>query len=376
MELRVGPVVAEAWLDSQGRPVLLRYPTMDLEVIRQGPLFARLAEGIPRATRVASLQQTGDSGSGSKPRRDTASSRTETVSIARGGFTLAGQLLLPPGTPPYPAAVLISGSGQQDRDGYAAALGMPDYRPLRDMATVFVHAGVAVLRIDDRGVGASGGGETLDSFTTSTVAEDVEAQIRFLRERAEVDPERIALIGHSEGALVAMMVAARDRRVAGLGLLTPMATRGDTLLQEQLEDYLATAFPALTAATKDSARLAQTQRFTELRHRPLPDEPGVAWLRTFIDLEPAPFAARISQPVLILHGARDHQVRPIHTATLAHLLRGNGNRDVGVHVVEGVNHLLLSAPTGAVMEYASLKRQTLPPEVLSPLVAWLVRCLQ
>src|SRR5215470_10902757 len=151
----------------------------------------------------------------------------EEVTVQAQGFTLAGTLLLPKAGPrPFPAVIMITGSGQQTRDEPIPLPGLKDYKPFRQIAESLAGAGIAVLRVDDRGVGGSTGRDTLAQATTSDFADDTRAQVAYLRTRSEIDPAKIALVGHSEGGIIAPMVAASDPRIAAIALLAGSAKRG------------------------------------------------------------------------------------------------------------------------------------------------------
>src|SRR5437588_11644111 len=135
----------------------------------------------------------------------------EEVTVNAKGFTLAGTLLLPKnGARPFPAVITITGSGQQTRDEPIPLPGLEKYKPFRQVTETLASRGIAVLRVDDRGVGGSGGRDVLMTATTSDFADDTRAEVAYLRSRPEIDPQRIALIGHSEGGIIAPMVAASD----------------------------------------------------------------------------------------------------------------------------------------------------------------------
>src|SRR5205085_4972136 len=138
----------------------------------------------------------------------------EEVTVNAKGFTLAGTLLLPKsGARPFPAVITITGSGQQTRDEPVPIPGLEKYRPMRQIAEMLATRSIAVLRVDDRGVGKSGGRDMLMTATTSIFADDVRAEVSYLRSRPEIDPNRIAIVGHSEGGIIAPMVAATDPQI-------------------------------------------------------------------------------------------------------------------------------------------------------------------
>ncbi len=151
--------------------------------------------------------------------------REHEVTYANGDVTLAGTLTLPPGPGPFPGAVLVSGSGPQNRDGEIF-----DHRPFRVLADALTRRGIAVLRSDDRGVGGSTG--DLDSVTRVDFAGDARRAVELLRARSEVADDRVGLIGHSEGGLVAPL-AARSSAAAFVVLLAGPGVSGGALLPVQ-----------------------------------------------------------------------------------------------------------------------------------------------
>lgn len=167
------------------------------------------------------------------------------------GYTLAGTLTRPRGARgPVPVVVTISGSGPQDRDSRSATL--RGYAPFRDFADTLGRRGIAVLRYDDRGVGASGGrGALRDTATSADFADDVASVVAYLRTRQDVDPRRIALAGHSEGGIIAPMIAARDSGIAAVVLIAAPAEKGRDIAKYQIRIVL-DADSLLTPAQRDS----------------------------------------------------------------------------------------------------------------------------
>src|SRR5262249_29694297 len=163
----------------------------------------------------------------------------EEVTVQAKGFTLAGTLLLPKTTRrPLPAVIMITGSAQQTRDDPIPLPGLKEYKPFRQIAESLAAAGIAVLRVDDRGVGGSTGRDTLAQATTSSFADDTRAQVAYLRTRSEIDPARIALVGHSEGGIIGPMVAASDPRIAAIVLMAGPARRGYEITMSQVKAAL------------------------------------------------------------------------------------------------------------------------------------------
>jgi dienelactone hydrolase len=276
-----------------------------------------------------------------------------------GGFALAGTLTLPRGgRGPVPAVVLVSGSGPQDRDSRIA--GVPGYRPFAQMADTLGRRGIAVLRLDDRGVGASGGDPS--RATSADFADDVRAALAYLRTRPEVDARRLAVAGHSEGGMIAPMVAADDPALAAVVLLAGTSRTGREI--NAMQNRQAIEASGLTAAQRDSVAATVPARVDSLAA-------AIPWFRFWLDHDPLPTLRRVRQPVLVLHGATDHQVEPAQAAEIAAALRAAGNRDVTVRVFPGINHLFLPDPSGLPGGYGSLPSSRVPAEVLGLMADWL-----
>lgn len=308
---------------------------------------------------------------------------------ARPGVHLTGTLTIPEGRGPFPAVLLITGSGAQDRN--EALMG---HQPFLVLADYLSRRGFAVLRVDDRGVGGSTGATAND--TMYDYAADVEAGLAFLRTRREIDRRRIALLGHSEGGLIAPLVASQDRSVAAIVLWAGPGVRGAELLSEQYRAVLiASGAPAeqveaasriqsgvmqALAAAPDvaAARAAITAGYADAGAPP-PSEAQLAmmtspWFRTFVAYDPAPTLRRLHLPVLALLGTKDVQVvatqnEPALRAALA------GNRRATVTVLPGLNHLFQTAQTGAPSEYPLIE-QTIAPEALVAMGDWLTVTLR
>lgn len=277
------------------------------------------------------------------------------------GHTLAGTLTVPRGAAgPVPAVVLITGSGPQDRD--AGMQVIPDYRFFRQVADSLGRRGIAVLRMDDRGVGGSGG--VTPDVTTEDFAADIGAAAAWLRGRAEIDPARIALAGHSEGGIIAPMVAVADERIAAIVLMAGPSWTGRRISDMQVRDAFVQA--GQTGAALDSAVAAA------LVQRDAAAE-GMPWVRWFLAHDPLPVARQVRVPVLVLQGGTDQQVTPEQADELGAAIRAAGNADVTVRVFPGLNHLFLRDPAGTANPalYAALPDKRVPPEVLGALADWL-----
>ncbi|MCA1625138.1 MAG: alpha/beta fold hydrolase [Acidobacteria bacterium] len=309
--------------------------------------------------------------------RNSAVFSDEEIVIRMNGYQLAGTLSLPSGVRrPVPAVILITGSGQQTRDEAIPIPGLENYRPFRQIAEHLAARGIAVLRVDDRGMGSSTGKETLAAATTSSFADDTRAQIAFLRGRREIDPNRIALVGHSEGGSIAMMIAATDARIRAIVLIAAMGKTGREVNLAQQEEALAQA-TNLTEEKKNELRAEQRRILQtvieggDTSQLPPQARQFLPWFREFLTFDPRVVIQRVRQPVLILQGALDWQVTADHAALLERAARETGNREVTARVFPGLNHLFLPARTGAWSEYSTLTTTALSVELLNALSTWL-----
>lgn len=299
----------------------------------------------------------------------------EEVTIKAQGYTLAGTLLLPKnGARPFPAVVTITGSGQQTRDEPIPIPGLEKYKPFRQIAEALASRGIAVLRVDDRGVGSSGGRETLMTATTSGFADDTRAEVAYLRSRSEIDGKRIALVGHSEGGSIAPMVASTDSQIAAIVLMAGPGKRGDQITMDQLNAALE-RMPNLTAEQKEQQRAQQLEIIHAVQTggdlSKYPAQVRLPWIKEFWTYDPLPTIRQVHQPILILQGALDRQVTAEQAAMLEQAARAVGNKDVTVHVFPNLNHLFLPAKTGAFDEYPHLETTVIPDDVLKTLGDWL-----
>jgi hypothetical protein len=282
-------------------------------------------------------------------------------------FGLGCTLTLPrAGRAPFPAAITITGSGLQDRDESLWPL-LPGYRLFRQVAERLAAAGIATLRCDDRGFGASTGDAT--RATTQDFAEDVGAEVVWLQRRPGIARDRIALVGHSEGGVIAPMVAVLHPSVAALVLMAGTAKNGVEVLKDQVA-WPIESTPGLSPERRAQLR-AEAVRAIET------DTTANLWLRFFRQYEPLPTARRVRQPVLILQGALDRQVSAGQADSLGAAVRAGGNRDVTARVFPGLNHLFVPSPTdGSPSEYASLSDAAVNREVLDVMAAWLAQRLR
>ena len=302
----------------------------------------------------------------------------EQVSIPVEDFQLAGTLSMPKNAKKVPAVILITGSGPQNRD--SDILG---FKMFAQIAEALNAQGIAVLRCDDRGVGASTG--SLAEATTAHLVQDTWALFRYLQTRPEIDPKRIGLYGHSEGAAIASILAAYHPEIAWIVLAGGSGVSGADLLLEQnrligkasglSEEQLtqARAFNQKAYETVLSSKRdweALEKAFQALLPPGVPEAQAKAifqqqkaalespWIEYFLGLNPAEQLARVKCPALLLFGELDLQVPPAQNeAPMKAALQKAGNKNVESRVFTGANHLFQNAKTGLPNEYATLEKQ-------------------
>jgi hypothetical protein len=314
------------------------------------------------------------------------------------GFDLAGTLTLPEGSGPFPAVVLISGSGAQDRD--ETLLGHKPFLVLSDHLT---RNGIAVLRYDDRGVGKSKG--NMMNATSMSLAGDAEAAVTYLLSRPEIDKKMIGLAGHSEGGLIAPIVASRNSNVAFIvSLAGPGVSGYDIIIRQTRDIQMASGIPEkdieetiktnsklfeMVMAEADQRKVAKNAM--EWYNKEL-DGKGVTpeerktmmaqftqgllsvnspWVRYFLAAEPAEYWSKVKVPVLALNGEKDLQVSAeVNLPAIKASLKKAKNRKVTIKSMPGLNHLFQHSATGSPSEYASIE-ETFSPEVLQIITDWI-----
>jgi dienelactone hydrolase len=344
--VNIGPSATTLTLDADGKVLRASVPSQRLEVVRlEGSALAAVKVGSP-----------------SYDPPQGAPYRAEHVKIpAKGGHAMAATLTLPANAAGrVPVVVTISGSGGQDRDEYIPIV--PGFRPFRQFADSLGRRGVAVLRFDDRGIGESTGDHA--KATSEDFADDVRSIVAWLRARSDIDPERVMLMGHSEGGMIAPMVAATDPRLAGIVLLAGPGEKGEPILRFQLRNSIEKE-PSLTRTAKDSALRTIDGTIAGLKK----DNP---WMRFFLDHDPLPVARQVRVPTYIVQGATDQQVTPNQATMLEQAFRAGGNRDVTVQVFADRNHLFLEDPDGTPANYGKLASGRIGGDVLGPVVDWVV----
>ncbi|MFV0593190.1 MAG: alpha/beta hydrolase [Draconibacterium sp.] len=313
------------------------------------------------------------------------------------GLKLAGTLTLPGAGKSYPAVVLITRSGAQDRDETIFG-----HKPFAVIADYLTKSGIAVLRVDDRGVGGSEGNIT--EATSQDFATDVLAGFDFLKNRKEINSKKIGLIGHSEGGLIAPIVAANTKDVAFIVLLAGPGETGEQILYEQND--LALKAAGVPEYSIQQNKMVQKLMFDVLKNESDPDKAaeqlrtklsqgmynsmseenkklidariaGVNsdWFRYFLTYDPQPTLAKVKCPVLALNGSKDVQVPVSNLKKIYGAVTSGGNMQVDTLSFEGHNHLFQRCTNGAVAEYAQIE-QTIDPEVLKVMTNWILKAVE
>lgn len=326
---------------------------------------------------------------------------TEDVSFpnTKPNISLAGTLTLPQKEGHYPAVILITGSGPQNRDEE-----LMGHKPFLVIADYLTRNGIAVLRYDDRGTAQSTG--EFKTATSADFASDVESAIAYLKTRKEINKNKIGLVGHSEGGLIAPMVAAKSKDVRFIVLLAGPGLRGDKLLLLQQELIAkASGMPAVqiqkTKAVNDKAfqmvlRSASSEKLkTDLANyfRQALKDSSIAqipagmtedqyvnlqvnqitspWMQYFIKYDPATTLQKVTCPVLAVNGEKDVQVAPKQNlSAIRAALKKAGNKNVTVKEFPNLNHLFQESKTGLPGEYATIE-ETFSAIALETITKWI-----
>ena len=304
------------------------------------------------------------------------------------GVTLAATLTIPQGKGPFPAVLLIVGSGRHDRDE-----SLMGHKPFLVLSDYLTRQGIAVLRADKRGSGQSTG--TYETATTADFATDAFAGFAYLRMRPEVNAGKTGLIGHSEGGVIAPMVAAREPAVAFVVMMGGSGVPGDEVLVEQglliqeadgksheeAEKNAAKERKILELVREERDQAALERKLREELAGEVPEaqvEPQIQqitspWFRFFLSYDPATALRRVKCPVLAISGEKDLQVPPKQNfPAIRQALKQAGNTHFEMVELPGLNHLFQTARTGAPSEYASTE-ETMSPVALQKIAAWVLK---
>ena len=312
---------------------------------------------------------------------------------------LAGTLTIPPQGGPFPAVLLISGSGPQDRN--ETILG---HHPFLVLADYLTRLGIAALRVDDRGVGKSGGDFT--QATSEDFASDVLAGLEYLKSREEINPKQIGLIGHSEGGIIAPMVAVQSSDVAfiilmaGTGLTgedilylqTELIARAEGVSDEVIAKNLSLQEQMFTIVKEEKDSISAEKRLRTIledaiselelseKERQTAEAKAEAqiksilspWFRYFLTYDPRPTLTKVKCPVLAINGEKDLQVPPKENlAAIEEALKAGGNNSYTIKELSGLNHLFQTAETGSLSEYAKIE-ETISPTALKIMSDWIL----
>jgi uncharacterized protein len=312
---------------------------------------------------------------------------------------LSGTLTLPGGKGPFPAAILISGSGQQNRDSEVFG-----HKPFWVIADYLSRNGIAVLRFDDRGVGDSEG--DLEHATSENFADDVIGGIQFLMSRKDIHPKKIGLIGHSEGGMIAPIAASKSMGVAWMVLMAGLGTSGEKVLIDQTElisrasgmseELIAVSLKTntflydiiknvedpnhrkeqlLVGLQESFNSNPQTAELEEIQKNQLIEAQlnmiSSPWFAYFLNYQPEKFLTGFKKPVLVLNGTLDLQVPyEANTQGIKKALEKGGNKKVTVTIFEKMNHLFQNSETGNLSEYEE-NETTFEREALEEILRWI-----
>jgi pimeloyl-ACP methyl ester carboxylesterase len=319
----------------------------------------------------------------------------------QAGVKFAGTLTLPRSQGPFPAVLLITGSGPQDRDETVFG-----HRPFLILADYLTRRGIAVLRVDDRGVGGSTGSNA--DATSEDFVSDTLAGVAFLKGRKEINPKQIGLIGHSEGGMIGPMAAVKSKDVAFLVLLAGpglpgkdvLVLQGQAILKakgaaESILAFQRTLQQRMFAVVQEEKENAaaekklrqviaeETAKLSEEDRKALGDVKASAegqiqtvlspWFRFFLTFDPRPTLRQVRCPVLALNGEKDVQVdAKENLAAIDKALKDGGNKDVTVKALPELNHLFQTCQTGGLAEYSKIE-ETFAPAALEVIGDWIVR---
>ena len=308
-------------------------------------------------------------------------------------ISLAGTLTYPKEGSNFPAVILISGSGPQDRNS-----DMMNHKPFMVIADFLTNKGIAVLRVDDRGTGASEGNYNatgLDGFVS-----DTNSAFEFIKTHSAINPAKIGLIGHSLGGVIAPIIASKNQDVSFIVLLAGSGIRGDKLMLLQKEiierklgvpeagitqgqNYMKGAYNIILNSNNDDNQLQSDLKdyfneifgamLTDSQIKSLSEQMSMHWLTDFIKFDPKESLSKTKCPVLALNGANDLQVPPKENLeAIEAILLANGNTNTETMTLDDLNHLFQESKTGLPNEYAIIE-QTFSPMALDIMFEWIKR---
>ena len=319
-----------------------------------------------------------------------------TIENTKDNVSLSGTLTYPTTGKNFPAVILITGSGQQNRNEEIFG-----HRPFLVLSDYLTRLGIAVLRVDDRGIGKSTG--NFSQSTTADFANDVRAEVAYLKMRTEIDQKKIGLIGHSEGGMIAPIVALDEKDIAFIVLMAGPGLPGDKLLILQTK-----LLGQITGG--DSATIAKSMSFNQSIYKIVKDEKDsiaahkklhdayirfyvsigkgksyekddiekqvkavqTPWFKYFLTYDPIPALEKIKCPLLALNGQKDLQVPPKENLLeIEKALKKAKNKNFKTVELKGLNHLFQTANTGSPAEYAGID-ETIAPEVLNTIGDWIL----
>jgi fermentation-respiration switch protein FrsA (DUF1100 family) len=310
-----------------------------------------------------------------------------TYTNSKADIQLAATLTIPPGKGPFPAVLLMAGSGPNDRDE-----SLMGHKPFLVLADYLTRKGIVVLRADKRGVGKSGG-----NYAQAVMADfvfDADAGVAYLKTRPEVDARRIGLVGHSEGGVEAPMSAVNNPDVAFVVMMAGLGVPGDQLLPEQarliakasgkspheIEKDLAIQHDVLAAVEKDKDDAVLEKDLRSILSSKVPAAQiemqiktvSSPWFRDLLAYDPVPTLRKLTCPVLVLNGEKDLQVPPDQNLPpIRRALEAGGNKNFEIVELPGLNHLFQTAKTGAVSEYAEIE-ETMAPTAMEKISSWVL----
>lgn len=328
---------------------------------------------------------------------------SEEIKVQVGDIQLVGTLTLPKGKTRVPVAIMVSGSGPQDRDET-----LFEHKPFFVIADMLAQRGVAVLRFDERGVGASTG--EYATATSRDFANDVIGLMGYCGKHPRIDPKQIGIIGHSEGGIIAPMIAAERPEVAWIVMMAGTGVNGEAILKsqsrliakaqgvsekelQQQDLVMKLTMEMVRAAPKDAKPESLKDEFLkkifeglEKAGMPLSDEDrkkaeqsssaslaGLMnpWIRFFLDYDPMLALSKVRCPVLVLNGEKDLQVdADLNLPKIEQGLKQGGNKQYQIHRLKNLNHLFQNCETGSPTEYVQIE-ETLDAGFLKLMGDWI-----